>query len=335
MSQVQDTAMAEQNTLFLTEEEMSSLADEGSPIEVLLASIPHDHEGRLEPKEVLGEGGMALIHAAQDRALRRRMAMKLLRPRFNDDDQAVFFFIREGQITAQLDHPNIVPVYDVGRGSNGLFISMKLIEGQTLDEVFDRYPTPPLPRETEFELLNIVQRVCDALSFAHAHGVLHGDIKPQNIMVGTHGQVYVMDWGLARPCPPVGDSADGPVIDLPDLPGIALPRLIGTPTYMAPEQASGRECDHRTDVFAVGGLLYRALSRQRPYYAGSISAVLKKARDRDLKPPSEVIGSNAIPEKLEAIVLKAMAANPAERYQTIDDLSRDLLGFQHAEMFQG
>ena len=236
---------------------------DAAAIEALIREVLPVAESRLQRTGPLAEGGMGTVDVVVDLALQRRIARKMIVPRLRDVARAVRLFLREAQITGQLDHPAIVPVHDIGVDREGrLFFTMKLVEGDSLKNVVARLPAGRLDPQQLQELLENVIKISDALDFAHSRGVVHGDVKPDNVMVGAFGEVYLMDWGLARIRPgaltktsPALREREGRV-------------LAGTPGFMAPEQALGEPIDERTDVFLLGALIYYCLVRHRPYEGG-------------------------------------------------------------------
>ena len=265
----------------------------------------------------IARGGMGSIRRLYDPELRRHIALKVLEPTVTDPNAAQRF-IDEARITGRLDHANIVPVHDLAIDDQGVATyTMKLVEGKTLGELIARQRTQ---RDLEHILQSLV-KVCDALAFAHSRGVIHRDLKPDNIMVGSHGQVYVMDWGCAQV---VGDDrsiVDGRV----DPDGI----VIGTVAYMAPEQAMGQitRIDQRTDVFGVGAILYKVLTGAPPY-PGPVMEALAAAQRGDVRSPDESTGvAVKPPPHLSQIAMKAMEREPERRYQTVEQLADDLRAF--------
>ncbi len=222
---------------------------------------------------------MATVELLHDRTLRRKTAMKLLLPALQSDVQAVKAFIREAQVTGQLDHPNTVPVYDMGTTDDErCFFTMKLLEGRTLADVVQELPDGPLQREQLLDLLEVVLKICDALAFSHQRGVTHRDIKPQNVMIGDFGQVYLVDWGLAR----LSEGTEGGDGLEPDAVSSTFQkiwgeRVIGTPACLSPEQARGGEVDGRADIFAVGAILYSLLAHRPPFDGSSPEELLERA----------------------------------------------------------
>ncbi len=265
----------------------------------------------------IGRGGMGSIRRLYDPELRRRVAMKQLE--HARDDVAAQRFIDEARITGLLEHPNIVPVHDLVIEDDGVVTyTMKLVEGETLTDLISR-------QETVADLEHILRcmiRVCEALSYAHGQGVVHRDLKTDNIMVGSHGQVYVMDWGCAQVF-----AGDRSIVEgRQDEDGM----VIGTIAYMAPEQAKGMvsQIDARTDVFGLGAILYKVLTGRPPYPQSPALEALAYAQRVEFPAPEEVAeGSVKPPPHLSAIAMKAMAKDPAERFQTTSELATALRAF--------
>jgi eukaryotic-like serine/threonine-protein kinase len=280
----------------------------------------------------IARGGMSSVRRVFDNLVLREVAMKTLEPTRNFD--ALAHFIEEAQITGQLDHPNIVPVHDIEMDEQGLptRFTMKLVRGHTLEERLKECGPPPLAAEQLEELLQVFLRVCDAVAFAHSRGVIHRDLKPANIMVGTHGQVYVMDWGVAmlREAPRASDGAKLPGVQrsgdtLPE----AFGSMTGTPLYMAPEQARGEvsRIDERTDVYGLGGILYQMLTRRAPHEAPTIEETLQLAKRGSVPAPADVLPHAMLPPFLCRIAAKALAPAPQHRYPSVEELKRDVEAF--------
>jgi eukaryotic-like serine/threonine-protein kinase len=273
---------------------------------------------RYELIEKIGEGGMGTVYLAQDRQLERPIALKVLKE-LPESAQAASRLRREARIIALLEHPCIVPVHDSGLLADGRFYyAMKLVRGKRLDEQIER--STPLA-----ERLQLFQKICDGVGFAHAHGILHRDLKPQNIMLGSFGEVLVMDWGVAKE---KGDVRANPTSN-GSMPGTGAPpdtregTVLGTPGYMAPEQARGEldQIDERTDVYALGGLLYFLLCGRAPTEASPGTG----SQERGIwaiVPPRKI--DRSIPRPLQAICLKALAPTPAERYAGVGELAADI-----------
>ncbi len=296
-------------------------------VERALRRVLPPSDKRLTDAAPIGEGGMATVESVFDRAVRRKAARKVLLSNRETQLAAVQAFVNEAQITGQLDHPNIVPVYDFGRNEDGrLFFTMKLLTGRTLADVVRELPAGPPARATLFDLLEIGLKICDALAFAHQKGVVHGDVKPENVMVDRFGQVYLVDWGAAvsstqsrapeRRDEPVSTSFEQDASN-----------VIGTLAYLSPEQAVGKSLDERTDVFALGALLYYVLAREPPYRDCTVKEALEFARKAEFPPLRESASASALPRELVRIVGRAMARNPEDRYQKITELKSDLVAF--------
>jgi len=374
-----------------------SLDGGGQPTPV---PIETDAEGRkYEVGDVVAKGGMGAILSAKDVNIRRTVAMKvMLNPREVAEPQIVRF-IEEAQVTGQLEHPSIVPVYELGMDASGnVFYTMKFVRGTTLKDVIngisegdqrviDQYPLP--------RLLNVFLRTCDALAFAHAKNVVHRDLKPENVMVGEYGEVLVMDWGLAKVLAksPGGPLAPAAVPDddlalqqsaaieslRDDETGDSLRTLdgqvMGTPRFMAPEQALGKidEIDARTDIYALGAILYNILTLRPPIEGKTVHQVLLNVSQGKITPPSALNADDVasqrrrsraraldprelqkraveasgrarqgeaapaafphcpgggIPAALSAVVMRALALEQDDRYQTVKELQADIDAYQ-------
>lgn len=293
----------------------------------LVRDLAGDLADRLSTAGTIGRGGMARVDLVRDQALDRFVVMKRLHEHLQADAGTLAMFVREARITGQLEHPNIVPVHDIGLdGGQSVFFTMKRVEGKTLGEMIQALAKGPLTHDQLLDLLDVVIKVCDALAFAHSKGYLHLDIKPGNVMVGDFGQVYLMDWGVARRVAPeiAEPTASG---EAEREVGASGAVLVGTATHMAPEQARGLTdaLDQRTDVFAMGALLYHLLARVAPYDADSYWVALVRAQTGEVHPLEEV--TPWVPEALTRIVRRAMSFDPAQRYQTVVELRHDLVAF--------
>jgi serine/threonine protein kinase len=300
----------------------------------------------------LGEvarGGMGCILAAVDPALGRRVAIKTLHPELLEDAQAARKFAEEAQITGQLEHPNVAPIYDLGEDADGPFIVMKLLSGKSLArmiaEVGEQATGTGGNVQTLYQFVQIVLRLCDALSFAHGRGVVHCDVKPDNVMVGEHGQVYLMDWGVAlllseREKQQGAEASPATSAELLGFEGQpradSFVRLTGTgpdsasfrgtPAYMAPEQILGRtnDIDARTDVFGLGGVLYEILTGRPPNDAARLLSPALR-RDRPLRFESRLWPT--LPPELCRIVTRALSPLSVDRYPTVSALREELEQF--------
>lgn len=298
----------------------------------LLAEVKKPAHERLAIQARVAAGGMGTIEVAVDRALDRRIAIKTLHPHLRGTDSAVRMFLREARLTALLDHPHIVPVYDIGESSpDHLYFAMKLVEGQPLGALIRALPNGPIDTATLYSLLDVVTKVCNALAFAHSRGVIHCDVKPANVMVGEFGQVYLTDWGIARLVSTEnGERAPSSIEEIARVPSSAVGNtIIGTPGYMSPEQARGDRAslDTRSDVFLVGAMLYEIVTRRSPYATGDRVETLNLAAIVSFPSPRTVMGEGVVPPELERIILRAMAAEPDDRYPSINALRADLVRF--------
>lgn len=246
----------------------------------------------------LAQGGMGAILKCHDTLLLRDVAVKVLLRRYQHDNALRARFVREARILSQLQHPCIAPVYDMGETTDGRpFFAMKLIEGQSLAEVLSERTEDD--QSDRGRTLSIIEQVCQALAYAHAHGVVHLDIKPSNIMIGSFGEVQLMDWGLARVVPdtPVADSlgitssqqaaSEDPLKELilarSNEISLSDESVQGTPAYMSPEQALGKPMDVRADVFGIGAVLCEILCGQPPYSGNALGEVYGQAARADLE----------------------------------------------------
>ena len=265
---------------------------------------------RYEIGGVLGRGGMAEVHRGRDLRLGREVAVKVLRNDLARDPSSQVRFRREAQAAASLNHPAIVAVYDTGedRTTTGAtpYIVMEYVEGETLRDVLRREG-----RLSPERAMSLTADICAALDFSHRNGIVHRDVKPGNVMITPQGTVKVMDFGIARA---VSDSAATMT---------STAAVIGTAQYLSPEQARGEGVDARSDVYSAGCLLYELATGTPPFTGDSPVAVAYQHVREDPRTPSSL--NPAIPPELDAILLKAMSKNPANRYQSAADMRSDLL----------
>jgi serine/threonine-protein kinase len=267
---------------------------------------------RYEVEAPLGTGGMAEVWRGHDRVLNRTVAIKTLLPQFARDTSFVDRFRREAQAAARLNHPGIVSVYDSGTDGDTPYIVMQYIEGRTLADFLGSGKTLP-PKQAA----QIAQEIAEALGVAHAHGVIHRDIKPANVMITRDGKVLVMDFGIAR------------LISGPET-APQTSAVLGTASYLSPEQAQGQPVDARSDIYALGVVLYEMLTGRPPFTGDSPMAIAYK--QVNATPPAPSSANPDVPPELDAVVMRALSKNPANRYQTgqefADDLERARTGGQ-------
>ncbi len=284
-----------------------------------IPSPPHLLLGR-----ELARGAMGHVHPATDRNLLRQVALKRIdkdyatRPLYRDG------FIAEAQITGQLEHPNIVPVHELVIDANGIaYFTMKLVQGDSFDKWLRKRPPGAVDRIAGG--IEILLKVCDALAYAHHRGVVHRDIKPANIMVGDFGQVYLMDWGLAKLVHSEPGSGAQALMNAKG--------AVGTADYMAPEQARGNpaDVDARSDVFGMGALLFEILSGQGPYgpTSESTAVLVKRAAAGEVQSIDTACERFGIARRIRAVAERATRPDPADRYQSIPEMQDAMRAFLH------
>ena len=271
----------------------------------------HRLEYRLKGK--IGQGACGLVYAADQNTVDREVAIKVIRPEMAGDDCIKSLFLSEAVVTGDLDHPNIVPVYDLGIDQEQrLFYTMKKIKGISWNQV--------IAQKTVTENIEILLRVCDAVAFSHAKGVVHRDLKPHNIMLGDYGEVFVMDWGVA-----VSTSENGKAEILTPLTSQA-----GTPVYMAPEMADANasKVNHLSDIYLLGGILYEIETGLTPHHARNLNECLRKVAGNIIQPTEKK-------SELIDIALKAMATAPSQRHQSVAQFSQAIRDYQsHAQSIE-
>ncbi|MEZ4446655.1 MAG: serine/threonine-protein kinase [Polyangiaceae bacterium] len=259
--------------------------------------------GRFQILEQLGAGGMGAVYQARDEQLGETVALKVIAGAALLDPAASDRFRREASAARRVSHPNVVRIHDIGEAQGLLFISMEYIAGTSLAQLIDRHGTVPLA-----QLRDIASQICAGLTAAHEAGVVHRDLKPGNVLIDARHQVKIIDFGLAR---------------LPHLEGMtATGMILGTPEYMAPEQIRGRPVDARTDVYALGAVLYHGLTGRPPFSGDSAIAVGFAHCNSPLVPPSAV--RPEVPEAWSQLVVRAMAKEPSHRFDSAAELAAAL-----------
>ena len=286
--------------------------------------------GRYRIQGELGRGGMGAVYRAFDPNTAREVAVKRLRPELRGDADAAAKFLAEAQIAAQLEHPNIIPIHEVALDARAQpYFAMKLVEGQTLQVRLQQMAKDPAGQGLSLvNRLRVFLKLCDAVALAHSRGVVHRDLKPENAMVGRFGEVYLMDWGLAKVQgldAPRREATVEVSIEATHAGSTLRGTVIGTPAYMPPEQARGEleRIDVRSDVYSLGAVLYELLALAPPF-DGPVVIVLAAVARGEVVPPGERARGVDVPRELEAIVLQAMAHAPKRRYRTVAALVADV-----------
>lgn len=279
--------------------------------------------------KALKEGGKARLVTCKDTNLGRNVVLKLLRPELAKDKVELRRLLREARITAQLQHPATVPLYELGQTERGeWFFAMKKIDGSTLFDIIVSLAKREELAEKTFNLnrlLAILTQIGDALTYAHIRGVIHRDIKPENIIVGMFGEVTLIDWGAAKVwgmCNEGDENTKG--------------ERGGTPLYMSPEQIVGnRLVDERTDIYSLGVVMYEMLAQKEPFRGRTIQDTFDNILHQQPQPPREAAPHRFIPQALEDICLKAMSKEPADRYSTMKSMMDAIQDFRSETLQRG
>tara|TARA_R110002096_G_scaffold408075_1_gene606927 strand:- start:18697 stop:20580 length:1884 start_codon:yes stop_codon:yes gene_type:complete len=273
--------------------------------------------GRYRILAKLGEGGMGAVYRAEQISLKRIVALKVLKPELSSEPGLVRRFNAEATLAAKLNHPNTVTLFDFGQGEDGaLFIAMEYIEGKSLRQVLVK--EGPLPPE---RVLAITSQICNSLSDAHATGIVHRDLKPDNVMLFARGRqseaVSVLDFGIAKLRDEHGNITQQPMTQAGD--------ILGTPQYMAPEQIRGDRVDARTDVYALGVMLYEMMTARLPFEGATVMALLSKHLTDTPVAPTVRRPELAIPEPISGLIMRCLAKNPDDRPRTMDEIEQLLV----------
>lgn len=282
----------------------------------------------------IARGGTGVLQSAFDPVTGRTIAIKKLLPATRFDRRERRRLLREARVTAQLQHPNTVPVYDIGEDDlEGVYFIMKRISGENLFEILKRIAQEDEKAIAAYPIsrrLSVVADACQALAYAHARGVIHRDVKPENIWVGNFGEVILLDWGAAKVWGHADDNEPIRQSSLPvreEIESSQLQTLTGsnqrpgTPLYMSPEQIVGnRTIDERSDVFSAGVVLYEVMAIREPFRGRTIDETFENIRKKEIQPPSERSPQFNIPKSVDDIVAKALQKRPEHRYQSMRDL---------------
>ncbi|MEW8014984.1 MAG: serine/threonine-protein kinase [Candidatus Sedimenticola endophacoides] len=283
----------------------------------------------------IAKGGKSLIQYCKDLHLSRVVAYKTLRSEFVDDEIETTRLLREARVSAMLQHPNTVPVYEIGRDRQGhYYFTMKLIHGYTLREILnfrERYDLT--------QLVEVIEQIAHALAYAHAHGVAHRDIKPENLLVGPYSEVLLLDWGLAKVWTKDGrtsddDMHDSAVLTDTDKTITGHGKLQGTLCYMSPEQIRrDPDISFSTDIYSMGSVLYEVLTGQTPFASDKTYEILDMVQNQKPEKPSE-ISKYPVPEILEKLCLQCLAKDPAARPASMEEFIRVLQQDWHADLIK-
>ncbi len=279
----------------------------------------------------LAKGGAAILRACLDNNLGRKVVMKTLHSHLADREYARSRFLREARVTAQLQHPNTVPVYEIGKDLEGrLFFTMEKLDGETLRDILDKQILGDEKACRVYNLdrlLGILIQVCNALSYAHAHGVVHRDVKPENVHIGAYGEVILLDWGVAKVWA-LDDELEHAIMEHEELTDVG--QRPGTPLYMSPEQVrgGGDEIDGRTDVYAIGAVLYEILTLKEPLRGERIKETFEMILKERPIPPEQRTPNRKISRLLAALAMRALEKDSADRFQTMQELVDALRDFR-------
>jgi len=288
------------------------------------------YDRRYDQRRELGAGGMGVVNLCVDTTIGREVAVKVMPDELSKRRSARNRFLREARVQAQLEHPGVVPVYDLGVTPSGRpYFSMKRVRGTTLKAVLDDLAAgdaTALERFPRRKLLTVVERICETMAYAHSRGVVHRDLKPANIMLGDFGEVSVLDWGIAKlrtdtdlSEPSTGEDDIPPQYTVPG-------SVVGTAGYMSPEQASGQEVDARADVYVLGAILFEVIALE-PLHPGSAQERTRSTLSGTADPRPSERADEEVPPELDAICQRACARRARDRYGDASGLLADLRRF--------
>ena len=262
--------------------------------------------GKYKVIDILGKGAMGIVYRALDPDINREVAIKTIRFDMITDEagksEVMKRFMREAQAVGKLEHPNIVTIYDVGREEDHTYIVMQVVDGSSLKEIIESGKKYTVP-----ETLALIKTLCHALGYAHEQGIVHRDVKPANILIDKKGHPNLVDFGVAR---------------LEKSTMTSVGAIVGTPSYMAPEQVMGKKVDERADIFSLGVILFECLTLRRPFEGEHITTVVYKIAHEE--PPALSDLEEGISEYLEPVVKKALAKDSNDRYQSCSEFFNDL-----------
>jgi eukaryotic-like serine/threonine-protein kinase len=311
-------------------ERRTSVEDDVPAVPQTTADLKREAEDRFRVLGRIGAGGMGAVYRVRDRNLLREAAMKVLNPALTTRPKYLQRFLGEAQIQAQLDHPNILPVHELAIDREGTsYFTMRFVKGRTLAAWIRDSLSARTLSQALHDMLSAFVKICDAVAFAHSRGVIHCDIKPDNIIVEDFGAVYLMDWGLARLIgkTEAGKSAVGVSPEV--WAAVSSGGVVGTPAFMAPEQARGQtdRLDERTDVYGLGAVLHAIVTGRAPHAAADAEAVVAHAKAGQVEVPREGPDELPLPLGIRAVLERALAVDPASRYVNPLDLKRDVERF--------
>ena len=278
----------------------------------------------------LGEGGVGEVVMARDNDIERDVAVKRLRPELQSSHASILRFAEEVRTVGRLEHPNIVPIHDVGVDANGeYYFVMKYVEGETLERILEKLAAGDREYHARYPFerrVEIMMGVFEAIAYAHSKRIIHRDIKPANVMIGPYGEVVVMDWGLAREvrgAEPLAGAATSPDATGKRLWQTQIGALLGTPAYMSPEQARGDELDERSDVYSLSVMFYELLTLRHPHESVTTLDAMLDAVKNTPAPRALGVASGVqppVPADLDWFVEKGLRKNSAERYQSVQEM---------------